>query len=66
MPGEITGYKYIPAVVLNNNKEPIISAKISFTNSEGKTTEFECNKVDTKIFKLFDKYATKESPNITP
>lgn len=66
MSGEITGYKYTPAVESTSKKEPSIPAKISFTNSEGKTTEFKSSAGQQKIFELFDKYATKESPNITP
>ena len=60
MPGEVTGYTYTQHGKKN---------KISFKGSNSKTVGFEVCPDDLltpSLFKLVDKYSTKESPMITP
>lgn len=60
MPGEVTGYTYT-----QHGKKTIIS----FKGSNSKTAEIELRPDDLlspSLFKLVDKYSTKESPMITP
>ena len=71
MPGEVTGYKYTqheeaPGLFTS---QVVKNAKISFKGSDSKTVEFELRPYDEttpSLFKLVDKYSTKESPMITP
>lgn len=71
MPGEITGLSFTPgqkntAIIGDNSTR----AKIKFNGSDSKTVEFEIEAVNEKsvqsLYSLIDKYATKDSPTITP
>lgn len=71
MPGEVTGYKYTQREEAPGlfTKQVVKNAKISFKGSDSKTVEFELRTADEitpSLFKLVDKYSTKESPMITP
>lgn len=59
MTGEITGFRYTSAIASYVNVE--------YTNSKSEKSTFRTFKDSTrlKIFKLIDKYATPDNPNIT-
>lgn len=63
MSGEVTGFRYTPA---KTTFDPGF-VKVEYTNSKSGKSTFKTHEDSTKlkIFKLIDKYATPDNPNIT-